>query len=480
MRSINKILTTLGLLLAAASFNSCAKYLDVSPVDQFLENDVIKNEESIYKTLNGVYLNMAKTELYGANLSMTTMDILAQYYSYTSVNNWYNLATYSYQEANSKQVFNAVWSSSYKSVLNINSFIANVNKSKDVLTPESKSIILGEAYALRAFLHFDLLRIFGPVYSKKPDAKSIPYLSSVTEEIQPLLPASAVLDSIISDLNKAEGMLEKDTIRTGGVVKLGDSNGSSDFFKLRNRRLNYYAVLGLKSRVLLYKGDRKEAYSVAKRVIDEGQKWFPWTNPNLTLPGNPNPDRVFSSEVIFGLKNYDMYEVQRNDFSMHLSSDKILVPFEGRLNSIYETNLNDYRFRINWTSGIAAGKAFKTFIKYEDVIDKTQNWRNFQPLLRLSELYFILAECADNPTESLNYLNVVRKNRGLSELGTIVNVAEQIENEYCRELWGEGQLFYYYKRKAKDKIPGGNKDQFINMTDEKYIIPLPESETRNR
>lgn len=480
MQSINKIITTLGLLIVSISFNSCNKYLDVSPVDLFLEDDVLKNEGNIYKTLNGVYLNLAKHQLYGANLSMTTVDILAQYYSYNTLNNWYSLATYKYEDAYSKDQFSTVWASAYSAILNINSFIANVNKSKVELDSERKSIVLGEAYALRAFLHFDMLRLFGPVYSKRPDVKCIPYLSFVTEDIQPLLPASTVLDSIISDLNKAEVLLEKDPIRTDGVVDIDVSAGNDNFFKLRNRRLNYFAVLGLKSRVLLYMGNKKEAYSKAKQVIDEGQKWFPWTDPNLTLPGNPNPDRVFSSEVIFGLKNYNMYQLQRNVFSMQLQINDLLVPEEQLLNYIFDNNLNDYRFRINWTSGIAAGKPFKTFIKYEDIIDKTKSWRNFQPLLRLSELYFILAECADSPRESLDYLNIVRKNRGLNEIGSTTDIAILIENEYRRELWGEGQLFFYYKRMGTESILSGNSDQDISMTDEQYVIPLPESETRNR
>lgn len=478
MKSSTKIVAILGAFIVTTLL-SCNKYLEVSPVDKFLENDVIASEQSMFKTLNGVYLNMAKRELYGGELSMRSLDIMAQYYNYNSSAKMYPLAQYNYREDYSKTIFNSVWGASYRTVLNVNSFISNVNKSGNILTEERKNIVLGEAYALRAFLHFDLLRIFGPIYALEPDTKSIPYLNMVTENIQPLLPASTVMDSILADLEKAEKLLENDPIRTEGVVQISDISDTNSFFKLRNRRLNYYAVLGIKARVLLYKGDRAGAYAAAKKVITEGGKWFPWSIADQSLPSNPNPDRVFSSEVVFGVKNYDMYSMQRDYFSMSLTSDIILAPLDNGLNSIYESNLNDYRFRINWTSGIATGKSYKTFIKYEDIADKTKGWRNLQPLLRVSELYFILAECTDDNNEALAHLNAVRKNRGLAELGGTTDIAAELEKEYYRELWGEGQLFFYLKRKNKASIARGSGGT-VSMTAATYVVPLPDSEIQNR
>src|SRR5690606_17261559 len=119
----------------------------------------------------------------------------------------------------------------------------------------------------------DLLRIFGPIYSTDPMAISIPYMSHVTSDIQPLLSANSIIDSVLSDLGRAEKLLEKDLIRTNGVVQIQGLDDNDHFFKLRNRRLNYYAVLGEKARVLLYIGDKKGAYTAEKQVITEGSKW---------------------------------------------------------------------------------------------------------------------------------------------------------------------------------------------------------------
>ena len=35
------------------------------------------------------------------------------------------------------------------------------------------------------------------------------------------------------------------------------------------------------------------------------------------------------------------------------------------------------------------------------------------PLIRLPEMYYILAECATDPTEAADWLNTVRANRGI-------------------------------------------------------------------
>ena len=45
----------------------------------------------------------------------------------------------------------------------------------------------GEALGLRAFLHFDLLRLYGPVYSVTPTGKAIPYRTSFDQKATPVL-----------------------------------------------------------------------------------------------------------------------------------------------------------------------------------------------------------------------------------------------------------------------------------------------------
>lgn len=45
--------------------------------------------------------------------------------------------------------------------------------------------------------------------------KAIPYVSKISKEITPLSTVSEVLDSVITDLEKAAFLLENDPVRTG-------------------------------------------------------------------------------------------------------------------------------------------------------------------------------------------------------------------------------------------------------------------------
>lgn len=60
-------------------------------------------------------------------------------------------------------------------ILNCNKLLKNIQGKQSLFTGYNYDIIRGEALALRAMLHFDMLRLFGPVYSLNPDGTAIPY-----------------------------------------------------------------------------------------------------------------------------------------------------------------------------------------------------------------------------------------------------------------------------------------------------------------
>lgn len=457
----------------------CNKYLDVKPDDRFLSEQVFSNKASAQNALNGIYLNMAKPAMYGASLTSTTVDVLAQYYKVINGNPFYSLSVYNYQEAGAKSLASDLWTPSYSAVLNINLFLENMQASANVFPVAEKDILLGEAYGLRAFISFDMLRLFGPVYAANPTGAAIPYPTNSATRLNAILPAAAVIDSVISDLTKAQELLKSDPIRTEGVQAMSN-DASNNFFRLRNHRMNYFAVRALMARVLLYKGDQPGALSAAAEVIAEAAKWFPWTVPSASAPANLNPDRIFSSELIFGVENMAMYDVQANNFSAALTST-ILVPVAARLNQVYENYLNDYRFRSLWAVDRTTIRTDKTFFKYADVTDKTLTYRTLQPLIRMSELYYIAAECEPDEAKAQSYFNTVLYNRGIPDISFNGNRRSFITKEYEKEFWGEGQLFYYYKRINLATIPNGATGTTnLSMTAATYTMPLPLNETEYR
>src|SRR5690606_31454251 len=77
---MKRYIISLIIFVGSICILSCDKYLDVKPKDQFLEEDIYAHANTIHGALNGIYLKLGESSLYGSNMSMTKLDILAQYY----------------------------------------------------------------------------------------------------------------------------------------------------------------------------------------------------------------------------------------------------------------------------------------------------------------------------------------------------------------------------------------------------------------
>ena len=100
--------------------------------------------------------------------------------------------------------------------------------STGVLNEQEKKVLTGEALALRAFLHLDMLRLFGPVYVKNPSAEAIPYNESDKVSALPILAADTVMGRVLRDINAAEQLLKGNdpVIEQGGYGFTGRRSGS--------------------------------------------------------------------------------------------------------------------------------------------------------------------------------------------------------------------------------------------------------------
>lgn len=95
------------------------------------------------------------------------------------------------------------------------------------------------------------------------------------------------------------------------------------------------------------------------------------------------------------------------------------------------------------------------------------------PLIRLSEMYLILAE-----TLPLDEANVVYKEfceaKGCSyEVLSEGNRQNKILMEYYRDFLGEGQIFYANKRMAVESMLWIKED----VAEGQYMLPLPSRES---
>lgn len=462
----------------------CSQWLGVQPYDQISEGELVKSEEGFQKLLNGIYIELNDDKLYGSTLTVEMIEVMGGAYEIKDdVNAWGNypsLKNYDYATEYWRGRLSETWNKAYSLILNCNKLLENMEGREALFTGSNYNIIRGEALALRAMLHFDMLRLFGPVYSRNKDMVCIPYYTSQTLSPEPLLPASEVMAKVTNDLKEARILLSADPVITEGTLMSGGISGGSDFLRYRALRLNYFAVTGLLSRVCLYAGQSNEAYTYATEVIKASNNGiFPFVEKNAVSGTLGDPDRIFSTEVLFALSHHsrnslflNYFDPSRTTFNFHMEPQLIdRIIFGGNEGG----SPDDYRYRANW---VASGNT-KYFYKYADISEVGKVENTMIPLLRLGEMYLIAAESQSAVLASgISFINTLRKNRGIAALSALTE--ESLKYEYIRELYGEGQLFFMYKRMYSTIIRSYAPDNNPEPGDQIFVVPLPDSEMDNR
>lgn len=471
--------------------NGCDSFLNVQPKDQYTEKQLLATRGGYYTAMNGVYNSLTSNSLYGKNLSYEFIDVISKRYSPLEKSTYLtNLNAWGYGESSVASAIENIWGSAYKTILNCNVILDNLAKQEGVLPVSEANLMKGELLALRAFLHFDMLRLFGPVYKLNHSAISIPYNESIKINNLPLLPADSVIHSkILRDLDEAERLLEKDPVIQEGPLASIPDDETEVYLHYRQLRMNYYTVLALKARVYLYAGEKEKALQAAYKLLKDPavSNWFPPVDPNKLLANNIDPDRVFSSEVLFG-----MYMKKRGDiYTYSFDAENAGAGFLQPRNSFVDGNLfagetQDYRYQSQWTPATSIGVTGHIFIKYKAIQDNDFKlfYSTFVPLIRLSEMYYIAAECEPKFSEGNDWLTKILAMRGLPALS--INSADalmtRLRIEYLREFWGEGQIFYMYKRLFVNILntENGHNTSTYGASVARYVPPMPAKEIENR
>lgn len=416
MQNLRNKVSIIATGLILFSIAACKKW--VGNADQPLAVDdskVFSTEQGFREVLNGVYLQMGASALYGKDLTMGVLSLAGRNYDSVSVKKagelYYQAATLNFTSPAVKNYSADVWNKMYASVANVNNLLSNIETRKAIFTGNNYNTFKGEALALRAYLHFDLLRLFAP---NNAAAIGVPYVTSINFNPTPAGSVGATLDQCIADLSAAEALLDANDV------------GAS--------KINKWAVKGLLARVYLHKGDKIKANENALAVI--GSRKF-------VLTSNTNADLFFAKENLFNLNIYsaNYYAYYKAVFGV---PSLVGLSVNGQT-ALFGSANTDYRKSfIDAVTGNASGTPIlpKKF---------TATASNIFPMIRLTEMYYVAAECAGDVPTGLSYINQVRVARNLIALtNTAVPNPEsltlEIMNEYRKEFIGEGQVFFYYKR----------------------------------
>ncbi|WP_169305557.1 RagB/SusD family nutrient uptake outer membrane protein [Sphingobacterium alkalisoli] len=463
---MNKIYINVILAILLSVFlGSCDKYLNVEPKSSLSEDEMFASEAGFQQALSGVYASLASRNLYGDNFTMGFVSALAQNYATSGEGNLFvETRAYNYTSLEVSEYVTGTWSGAYNAIASVNNILKFSESNRSVLSNNSYQQIRGEALAIRALLHFDLLRLFAPAYAVDPSAQAIPYKVSIDQYSVGPSSVSEIIGFVLSDLKEAETLLE-------GLDPIFANTMQRRF------KLNYYAVKGLQARVYLYKGENSEAYTAAKTVIDSEK--FPFVDQSAVNTSSAGiKDRLFMSELVFALRNRDLSSWAVDAyFTFYINSTYRLTRPSADIATIYEANTNDLRYGNLFENSSDVLFPSKFWQTSTSTIDSTRLDRMI-PVVRMSELRYIMAETAPSLSESLDQLNLVRLGRHLTEFpkdASTLNstfIQAEITKEYQKECYAEGQLFFFYKRLNFSQI------QFAPTTfgTSVYVLPIPENE----
>lgn len=463
----NKTYILIAAIAGSTLLSSCSDWFDISPKTDVKAEEFFDTENGFMSALTGTYLLMTNEESYGADLSFALADQLAQMYDMVPEGAIDRNSIYNYTQStnggyNTKGRLERIWLSSYNIIANANNLLKWLDKKgEEVLPDENKrNMIRGEALAIRAFIHFDLLRYWGPVnYAGNPDIRStkcMPYRTVADKSKKPLLPASDIVAKIITDLEAA-----KECLAYEENLDLSAYNIEGD----RRFRFNYHAVNATLARVHNYAGNSSEAKRLALDVID---------NCGLDLKNSNDNDPILFGETLCGISVYQMLDNYTTYFD---ASDKIQTKYHitfatlGRIFEISGSESDDMRAR---SAAITRNNDRQMAItnKYID------NDNEVIPLIRLPEMYYIVCENSEGD-EASYHINHVRNRRGISSSNDVsCDTPEKrikaLNSEYRKEFYAEGQYFHFLKSHGLTGELYHCPE--VSLTNENFIFPLPDAE----
>ncbi|HEY2582542.1 MAG TPA: RagB/SusD family nutrient uptake outer membrane protein, partial [Mucilaginibacter sp.] len=358
-----KILAIYGLFILFSAI-SCKKWVEDTPQPtQVDQSAIFSTKQGFREALNGVYLQMGTQSLYGRDLNMGVLSILGRSYDVNITPAidplFYQTALYNLQDPGVKSYSADVWNKMYQAIANVNNVLANLEAKKSMFTGSDYNAFKGEALALRAYLHFDLLRLFAPAPSAgSTSVSAIPYVTTITPTTTPTGSIDQVLTQCIADLQTADGLLTNVSLVTS--------------------QLNTWAVKGLLARVFIYKGDIANAQLYTNAIISS----------NAFALSKSNTDLFFTNESLFKLYIYNT-----NYYAYYKSV--LTVPLGLGLSTVNQTALyvTGGGSASDWRK-LAAFMA--PFTGAALVMPKKFNATaaNTFPMVRLTEMYYIAAECA--------------------------------------------------------------------------------------
>lgn len=449
-------------IIVCIAFTACSDFLDESPSTGLPSGEAITSLADLRNAVNGVAYFLSTN-----NSSVTVrMTYASDYGIYGDLkgadfkplsnnNQSAPLSTYSVTKYDAISYYGYFFH--YKALANANMALESAaNLSVTENEKAEYNNYMGELYAWRALLHFELARIYCHAPTSAADINAANSGIVLSTETYPPghRAARATLkqtyDQILEDFNTALPLLSKETA---------------------DGRINYWAALALRSRVYLYNGNNAEALADAEAVIAG-------TNYKLyTIDEYPKVwSQTFTNESLFELTVTALYSPQRNSIGYYCSADgygECAFVEGGELLNYLQANPKDVRSKLAvQQNGVYPGIYPAKYPGREGSL-----YANSPKVIRLADVYLIAAEAAlktNNESKAVSYVNTLRKNR-ITDYTDITQITlDEILFERRIELFAENSMAFDYWRNKKSIINPNVGE--VKYNDYRVVLPIPQDE----
>lgn len=462
---MKKVLYITHLVVALFAMTSCEDFLNITPEGQAKRDEILETPEGIEEAMYGVYSQLRSNTLYGQELYFQTLEVMAHNLYCDGNTSITALGNFEYENTNVKSHFESIWTAMYKNISNVNSvldapLVANAEEFP-------YTIYKGEALGLRAFMHFDLVRLFAEQYTQNPKADGIPYATTFSLKTPDFETLEKNYEHILADLLMADSLLANEETYEGEGTYMLD----------RQIHFNKYAVKATMARVYLTMGDKENAAKYAKEVIDD-QKYY---LKGITEIQYDVAGVLSQKECIFGIYHSGFYTQVYE--KLYLLTTRYSLNLRADFKDIYENN--DYRVDAYFTTVTQDKAEVPRLCKFMDVYEFNNNVASRPSelilginMIRIPEMYYIMAEVLleEDANLALTYYNEVRQHRGLESFEGPLTL-KHINEERYKEYFGEGLLFFNMKRL---NLPITSYDNVTTYETSQYVVPIPDIEKENR
>lgn len=458
---MKKLTSLLPILWVCFGLSCKKKFLEVIDTTRLVKQGYVVDLQTTAQYMNGVYVLLVSNEIgYASGNNIVYPEYIADNVKKRSGIDDIYLWN---QSADKPTIYNGAgqWLGYYRIIRSCNFVIDKTEEYKKENKAKSENI-KGQALAIRAWMHFLLVNMFGQSYNYTSDAShlGIPYVrTSDIEEPISRQPVATIYQNVINDLNDALQLLP--------VV----DKGKKDVF-------NYETAKALLARIYLFKEDFLKAKDLSQEVLKD-----------VPMMISGYPGKLYTNQETEAL--FQVYPAKATDnyiagFLGYYTADVFSLLATKNISQLYRQYSSDKRNAWVRDSITPSNNFFGTLItKFPKAVaglSSVPSMDYYQTLFRSTEMVLTIAECyarLNMDDSARHFINQIRSRASIPVFTPAVTgkaLMDSIRMERNKEMAFDGIRMYdllRWKLGVNRLDPLTPDAQILPYPSNKAIAPIP-------